>query len=269
MNQEVMIEKINLLLDERDIPLRQRNAFLAQLLGLHYTSVQKKMGAKKGWTPAQIDELSAYFDTPLDALIESKRSPRVSALIKYGSRMQRGKITVGSPLLDIGSDELVAIQTSDGWLVTLGDNAVPGECYTFTDLETLPPPIIAILDDEAEIRESITYAFERIGFKCKEFSTTSALSTSIETMHYDGFILDWMLTEGTTPEKVIAKIRAGSGNNNVPIIILTGKLETQYVDESELAKMVQAYRVMIIEKPMRPKIMGTTLFNMIMQRKNK
>lgn len=266
MNQKDLVDKLNHLLDERGIPPRQRNVFLSELLGLHYTSVQKKMASHNGWTSAQVKQLGEYFGAPLEKLVEPEMGTNVHAVIKYGNRLQRGKIVLGAPLSDAGPEDPVAVHTPDGWLVTLNNSAGPGDRYAFGSIETFPPPVIAILDDEAEIRESMTDAFGRVGFACKVFATGEELCADLEMSRFDGFIVDWMLQGGVTVEATIAHIRSGEGHRNVPIVILTGNLETQLVSESELAQMVQTYRVTVLEKPVRPKIIGTTLFNLITNR---
>jgi CheY-like chemotaxis protein len=258
-----VIHNINTLLDRHHVPTRKRNKVLADILGLHYTSVQKKMISQKPWTREQLQQICEYYGAPISSLIDHERSGKVPALIRFGTKIQRGRISIGQELEDPASEDFIATQTTDGWVVMPGNAAMHEKCHRIDSMETLPPPAIALLDDEDDVRTPMTENFSRIGFDTSEYAATDGLIADLDKKHFEGFILDWMLSNNTTSEDVVHRIRKLPGGEQVPIIILTGKLETHLVEESELARMVQLYNAMIVEKPIRTRIIGMTLFSLM------
>ncbi|CAB3772039.1 helix-turn-helix domain-containing protein [Paraburkholderia humisilvae] len=258
-----VVHNINALLDRHHVPSRKRNKVLADILGLHYTSVQKKMIWQKPWSHEQLRQICEYYGVPINNLIDDNRSNKVSALIRFGTKIQRGRISVGQELENPTSEDFIATQTMDGWVVMPGNTVVHEKCYRIDSMETLPPPLIALLDDEHDVRSPMVENFARIGLNTKEYATADALIGDLIATHFEGYILDWMLPNNTTSEDVVHRIRALPGGEQIPIVILTGKLETHLVEESELARMVQLYNVMIVEKPVRTRIIGMTLFSLM------
>jgi CheY-like chemotaxis protein len=236
---------------------------LADILGLHYTSVQKKMIEQKSWSQEQLRQICEHFGVPFSTLSENQDSSKVPAIIRFGKKIQRGRICVGQEIEEPGLEDFIAAQTADGWVVMPGNAALQEKCYRIDSMETLPPPSVALLEDEDDIRSSIAKNLSQIGFNTAEYATANSLLADCGEANFDGYILDWMLSNNATSEKVIHQIRALPNGRSVPIIILTGKLETHLVEESELAHMVQLYKVIVFEKPIRTRIIGMTLFSLM------
>jgi CheY-like chemotaxis protein len=255
--------RIAQLLDRYGIPLRQRNNTLAQLLDLHYTSVQKKMNGQKTWTREQLLKICHHFAEPPSALMDSDMHSRSNAVLRIGARPQRCLVSVGEVLAQPKRENLVAVRRGDMWVVVSGTHTpVDTPCYRVLNIETLAAPRIASLDDDPEIPRIISEVFEQKGLNVWQFTQAEALLSAMRTEKFDGYVIDWVLSAGQTAEAIVATLRH-EFSNAVPIVILTGELETHRVDESDLSRMVEMYQVSVHEKPARLSILASMVFEAV------
>ncbi|RKY63793.1 MAG: hypothetical protein DRQ08_08925 [Candidatus Latescibacterota bacterium] len=82
--------------------------------------------------------------------------------------------------------------------------------------------LIAIVDDEPDILELISYHLKKERFEVREFRDGEGLLSFIETMLPDLVILDLMLP-GMDGLEVCRVLRGNSRTSSVPIIMLTAK----------------------------------------------
>jgi DNA-binding response OmpR family regulator len=84
--------------------------------------------------------------------------------------------------------------------------------------------IIAVVDDEDDIRELISVNLKKAGFKTKEFSDADSLIKSLSKSMPDLIILDIMMpgTDGLEACKILKKDERYSA---IPIIMLTAKTD--------------------------------------------
>jgi len=81
---------------------------------------------------------------------------------------------------------------------------------------------------------------------------------------FEAYILDWSINTNETSEPAIEYIREVQ-KSNVPITILTGELRTQQTVGSDIARMVERYKVSILEKPAMLEILVKTFYNILFQ----
>lgn len=116
---------------------------------------------------------------------------------------------------------------------------------------------IAVLDNDHALADNITSYLNRTGgFKAEPFYSDSGLSKALLTQSYDGYIIDWHLTNGTA-ESIIKTIR--QKNRAQPIYLLTGQIEDECVTEQLLSKIVSLYNLIVKEKPTRISIITAEL----------
>ena len=82
--------------------------------------------------------------------------------------------------------------------------------------------LIYAVDDEAHIRELLSYNLESAGFKVRTFSEGESLLEALNAKTPDLILLDIML-EGLSGTEICKKIREESACPDVPIIMLTAK----------------------------------------------
>ena len=85
-------------------------------------------------------------------------------------------------------------------------------------------PLIAILDDEPDIRELITLNLKKAGFAVREFAEPRTFLKYLETSVPDALVLDLMLPQMDGLE-VCKQLRSKPRTAHLPIIMLTARAE--------------------------------------------
>lgn len=107
--------------------------------------------------------------------------------------------------------------------------------------------IIAIVDDEPDIRELVSVNLERIGFETEEFRDSKALFKYLEYKKPDLIILDLMLPDEDGTE-ICKKLKGNDRTSAIPIIMLTAR-----GDESDRILGLEIGADDYVTKPFSPK----------------
>ena len=86
--------------------------------------------------------------------------------------------------------------------------------------------MIAILEDDKNIRELVLYTLKSSGFEMVGYSKSTELYEGLKSIKIELLLLDIMLPEEDGLE-VLAKLRSKSGTKKLPVIMLTAK-DTEY-----------------------------------------
>ena len=116
--------------------------------------------------------------------------------------------------------------------------------------------VIAVLDDDQDLTNSICAHFEASGYDARPFYKTADLLSSATAQRYDGFVIDWIVGE-TSTLKLIASLR--EQDPKCPIVVLTAQVLSGVVDEADIAEAVKRYDLVFSEKPVRTSILMATL----------
>ena len=81
--------------------------------------------------------------------------------------------------------------------------------------------VIAVLDDDQDLTNSICAHLEASGYDARPFFRTADLVSSSKAQRYDGFVIDWIVGE-TSTLKLIAALRADDAA--CPIVVLTAQV---------------------------------------------
>ncbi|WP_034301599.1 helix-turn-helix domain-containing protein [Herbaspirillum sp. RV1423] len=253
-------ERIHQLLREHGVAEREHIKTVAQIIGLQYISTQQKFSGRKSWTTEQLTRICHYFDEPLTALIE--HDPSISAhravLLGKGAP-QRCLVRLGKTLAKPALENLAITKNDDEWYVLPGKDVPEGKLsYAVLNMEVLPPPCVALLDDEEDSMLALASIFEDHGIETRLFQKPTEILAASQKQVFDAYLLDWVLGAGKTAEEVVSKIRELS--KELLIVILTGEIRTGVVKDSELAYMMRAYDVTVCEKPALSEILVTIFF---------
>jgi len=85
-------------------------------------------------------------------------------------------------------------------------------------------PLIAILDDEPDIRELIALNLKKSGFAVKEFAEAKSFFRYLDTALPDALVLDLMLPDLDGLE-ICKQLRAKTRTARLPVIMLTARAE--------------------------------------------
>ena len=106
---------------------------------------------------------------------------------------------------------------------------------------------ILVVEDEAPIREMITFVLEQNGFNTIEAQDYEQAMSKIGEPYPDLILLDWMLPGGTGV-KLAKNLKLNEYTRNIPIIMLTAR-----TDEDDKVKGFDAGVDDYVTKPFSPK----------------
>ena len=96
------------------------------------------------------------------------------------------------------------------------------------------PPLIAIVDDEAALREVLCRAFERAGFLTASCALPSAALALARARRPEVFLIDMMMPEMTGAE-LCRRLRAEAGPAHPIIVLMTGAVQDAEQSEAVVA----------------------------------
>lgn len=249
-----MVAFIEALFDRHGVAERQRVRTLEATLGISYAQARRRMLGESPWTVDEVKRLVTVFHEPFFPVLAALADmPGQPATLIYAGATVPCTIWPGGTAVVGRLGPMVALhdEGSDQWSVVPGSEAVDRASYEVVRLvfERPPPRRVAVLDDDIESAQTIAEFLGTRGIEAAPFSCPSQLLSALETSHFDGFVLDWLLN-GATALDILPQIR--DHNQTGPLLILTGQLKTGVADEVELESVGGSYRALLFEKPTRP-----------------
>jgi phosphate regulon transcriptional regulator PhoB len=101
--------------------------------------------------------------------------------------------------------------------------AAAGECCPYKNRKNMEK-LIAIVDDEEDIRELVSINLKKAGFKVKEFADADSLFKSLPKSTPDLIILDIMMP-GTDGIEACKMLKKDEKYSRIPVIMLTARTE--------------------------------------------
>lgn len=258
---------------QRGIPRHKHAGAVADIVGLERVSIQQKFSGLRQWTQSQLIMLEKYFGRPdlvFPGAIPHQQTSgdqsidrKWNAILRLSNIPQRCILQRGQPVANPEAEALAAIHEPDGWIVVPGTKAPPEKtAFQVLNMAALPAPRVAALDDLSEIPDGIAAFFARQGIQVSPFNDIDSLMEVARIQPFEAYILDWSIGTTVTSESVIQYIREVQ-KSDVPITILTGELRTQQSVGSDIARMVERYRVSVLEKPVMLEILAKTFYNIL------
>ncbi|MEP7138727.1 MAG: helix-turn-helix domain-containing protein [Caldimonas sp.] len=252
---------IRALMERHGLPKYRQSAWLADATGLSYSQAHRRMSGTSTWSLEDIAKVAELFGESL-ADVVSLASPRTSVpgTMRLGTTTLPVQLWLGDALDKPSPEAVVAVQTSSGWSALVAGEATEGVAYRIERLEARPPlaprRVVAVLDDDRDLTNSICAHFESSGYDARPFFTIAELLASPQTRRYDAYVVDWIVGE-TSALKLIATLRARDAT--CPIVVLTAQVMSGVVDEADIADAVKRYDLVFHEKPVRTSILVATL----------
>jgi hypothetical protein len=249
-------------LDRHAVPERQRLATLQAAAEMSYQQVRRRMTGESPWNVDEIKQLASHFGEPLfgllATLVDDVGQP---ATLHLGGVALPCSIWLGQiapPKSRIGPLVAVAGESVDHWNVVPLAEAGERQAHEIKRLifEAAPPRRVAVVDSDLDLAASIVQFLREKGLDAIAYRTAENLLTALETSRFDGFILDWMLKDGSI-RNLLPAVRSRSPG--APIIILTNPVRAAGVQDEELESALAAYRAQLYEKPTRMLSLFTAL----------
>lgn len=248
-------------MERHGLPKYRQSPWLADALGLSYSQAHRRMTGASAWSLEDLERVGALFGETLAQVVSLDSAPgSVPGSLKVGTTSVGCRLWLGEVARNPRPDSLVAVSTGSGWTALLASEAAEGVAYKIERLEALPNEgirkVIAVLDDDQDLTNSICAHLEGSGYEARPFYKTADLVSSSKAQHYDAFVIDWIVGE-TSTLKLIAGLRAEDAS--CPIVVLTAQVTSGVVDEADIAEAVRMHHIEFSEKPLRMSILSATL----------
>ncbi|MBR8301920.1 two-component system response regulator [Burkholderia dolosa] len=252
--------KVRDLLNRNGIPPRSHNTTIANVLGLSFSVVTRKMKGLIPWNLSQLQDIATHFGVPPAILLDDKglqpaAAEMIDATLVIESRRFRCRAAIAAKASSQIDTDFVALQSQGEWIVMERDQAREGRTYPVDaiELRSSRPNVyaarIAVVDDSQDVAETVCEYFIEKGVNAIPYHDGDTFRRALEVEDFDGYILDWMLGDQTAAD-LVRQIRS-SENGDAPIFLLTGKISTGEASEDEIAHIVSQYNARCEEKPVR------------------
>jgi ActR/RegA family two-component response regulator len=219
------------------------------------------MNGASPWSLEDLAKVASLFGETLSSLVSAAEpGASVAGLMTVGGARVPCQLWLGEAVEQPRPDSLVAVRTSSGWCAVVASEPTEGVAYRIERLEARPVAtarkVIAVLDDDQDLTNSIVAHFEAGGYDARPFYKTADLLASASAQHFDGYVVDWIVGESSVL-KLIAALR--EQDTKCPIVVLTAQVLSGVVDEQDIADAVKRYDLVFSEKPVRTSILAATL----------
>ncbi len=252
---------VRALMERHGLPKYRQSAWLADATGLSYSQAHRRMTGASPWSLEDLARVATLFGESLSDLVSvGQPQASVAGVMSIGAARLPCQLWLGETVEQPRPDSLVAVKTSSGWSAVLASEASDGVAYRIERLEARPVAatrkVIAVLDDDQDLTNSIVAHFEASGYDARPFYKTADLLASAAAQRYDGYVVDWIVGEKSVI-KLIAALREQDAK--CPIVVLTAQVLSGVVDEADIADAVKRYDFVFSEKPVRTTILTATL----------
>lgn len=258
--EPVISRAIQALLDRHGVSERRRNTTLEAAAGMKYQQVRRRMTGETPWNVDEIKRLASHFGEPvfklLGALVDDAGQP---AVLKVGGLQLACSVWPGEAISgDKPFGPLVAARDGDSgaWEVVPPADAVGRAVYEVRRVifEAEEPRRVAVIDDDEATAEAIVQVLRQKGLEAISYSNPEHIRSALETMTFDGYIVDWQLGENDARE-VLQLIRGRSAA--APLIVLADTLTDS--QEAQFEEVTTTFRAQLFEKPARTLLLFNAL----------
>jgi ActR/RegA family two-component response regulator len=252
---------VRALLNRHDVPSARHVTTIAEVLAVPYTPAYRRMNGTVAWEIEEIEKIAAHFGESLaDVFVHREVMDELPAILVAGPVRVPCRLVPGSAVRDPERNSLVAVRLGEQWMVVPAADAGVGPCFEVSSMRVLGHGErrwrIAVLDDDAEETSSLAQHFSDRGCEVQAFTRIEDLVPSMKLRPFDGFVIDWILAEGSAAE-LVGMIRAD--DRDCPIAVLTGKIRSDVMVEPAVAEAVSTYKLFFFEKPTRLPIISAQL----------
>jgi ActR/RegA family two-component response regulator len=252
---------VRALMERHGLPKYRQSAWLADAMGLSYSQAHRRMTGASPWTLEDLAKVAALFGERLaDVVSTTQREAAVPGTMTLGATAVPCRIWLGDEVDRHAAGPVVAVRTSAGWSAVPASETTDDVVYKIEKIEARPTEatrkVIAVLDDDEDLTNSICAHFEASGYDARPFYRIADLRASAAAQKFDGYVIDWIVGE-TSVLKLIGSLR--EADQKSPIVVLTAQVMAGVVQEADIADAVKRYDLTFSEKPVRTSILEATL----------
>ena len=259
---------VKALLTRHEIPSNQHVTTIADVLGVAYTLAYRRMNGTVAWELEEIETVAKHYGESLaNVFAERSLTDEVAGTLVAGPVRVPCQLIPGSVLREPVRNSLVAVRLGEQWMVVPATDAGVGQCFEVVSMRVVGVGDrrwrVAVLDDDADETASLAQHFADRGCEVEAFTRVDDLVPSMRLRPFDGFVIDWVLAEGSAAE-LVGMIRAD--DRDCPIVVLTGKIQSDVMIEPAVAEAISTYKLLFFEKPTRLPIISAQLMQALVGR---
>lgn len=140
----ITANKVRDLLNRNGIPPRSHNTTIANVLGLSFSVVTRKMKGLIPWNLSQLQDIATHFGVPPAILLDDKgtqpaAAEMIDATLVIESRRFRCRAAISSKASSQAETDFVALQWQGEWLITERQHAREGARIRSTSSSCVRP----------------------------------------------------------------------------------------------------------------------------------
>jgi CheY-like chemotaxis protein len=264
-SESLAAQCVRALLDRHGVPKRKHAAVVTDVLALSYSQGHRRLTTDATWTLEELRTLAEHYGESLAGMVSlGQLGEMLGATIRIGTTIVPCRFARGPAVHKPRPGALVAVLVDSEWHVVPAAHNLATQAYDIVRLVVEPSSAvsrrIAVLDDHADIAETIAGYLKSAGYDPTPFVDLASITAAARDHPFDGYVLDWIIeTNGVkdTVRDLVGSIR--SRDAHCPIVVLTGQVETGVADESDIATAMAKYGLKFFEKPARLSIISAAL----------
>ena len=259
---------VRALLSRHDVPTNQHVIKIGEVLKVAYTVAYRRMNGTAAWELEEIETIAKHYGESLATVFAEQHSTdEVPGMLVAGPVRVPCFLVPGNASKEPARNSLVAVRLGDQWMVLPATEVGSSKCFEVASVRVVGVGDrrwrIAVLDDDRDEARNLARHFSNRGCEVEAFTRVDDLVPSTRLRPFDGFVIDWILAEGSAAE-LVGMIRAD--DRDCPIAVLTGKIQSDVMIEPAVAEAVSTYKLLFFEKPTRLPIVSAQLLQALVGR---
>ncbi|MEO6744506.1 MAG: helix-turn-helix domain-containing protein [Caldimonas sp.] len=259
--QSIGSRYVRALLNRHEIPSSRHVTTIAQVVACGHNAAYRRLNGGVAWEIEEIEKLAQHFGESLaEAFGGREDTDAEAAVLVAGGHRVPCELVVGDPVRERPPNTLVAVKAGEQWLVMPSSEGGVGPVFEVKHMTVSSRsnwrPRVAILDDDQNAAAGLAEFFSDQDCEVQAFSRVQDLVAHMKARPFDGYVLDWVLAEGSADE-VIGMIHAEDPGSS--IAILTGRMMDDVSVGRAVSQAISTYQLQIFQKPTPPLIIWTSL----------
>jgi hypothetical protein len=268
MKNEISNEVVTELLARVGVPEETWATTIAEVINASKDTAKRRLLNQGDFSLDELMLIARRFGTTVSAMLrnvspqEGADPEAEDAIVLIGTQKLPCRVVTRTGHY-LATTRLVAFATDGGEMIVTTADDLPATSQSrpvvSLRIDESSFSRVAVVDDEAPI--TLVRYLNAAGFEATHYSDLSSIIDSLKSGNrQDAYILDWTLSKGETCKGLIELIRK---DGMEPILLLTGTIESNPNNETEIGQMMERFGVEVFLKPARPYIIAQKLSLML------
>lgn len=244
-------QTVRALLERHGIPKHRHSSFVGEFFNLSRAAAHQRVSRSTAWTLEELQALGERFgETLAEMLNAGGASDGIRATLRVGTMQVGCRVWLSQEIDETHGDAFVAIENAGSYVVVPATAATAKGSLRVARFEvdqtTSVPARIAVLDDEPNATNSLCRQLRGAGLDAVAYFTVGELMADIRQTPFDGYVVDWLLSDGNVLP-LLAAIRAQPKHS--ALVLLSERMRGGSAELNDVAAASSAYKVQVFEKP--------------------